>query len=171
MSYASNFKPYLKRLAIILVASLAFVAVFNELTFRLLKEDFDRPPKAIELVIPAGSAAKVTAGEDIPSIPEEIVFVVGDVLVVRNEDSVDHQLGPIWVPAGSTASLVMDKKENLAYSCSFQTSRYLGLDVRQPTTLQTRLIGLSLAGPTMAALIFIYSLAIRPIRAAEAHKA
>src|SRR3990172_6984593 len=60
----------------------------------------ERPPQAIELTIPAGTAERVAAGEASPSIPSGLEFVVGDTLVVHNQDSVSHELGPIWVPAG-----------------------------------------------------------------------
>jgi hypothetical protein len=66
--------------------------------------------------------------------------------------------------AGATGRLTMNKAENLAYSCSFQEKRYLGLNIRQPTTLSSRLLGLSVAAPTMTALLFIYSLAAWPIK-------
>jgi hypothetical protein len=93
-----------------------------------------------------------------------MVFVIGDTLEVVNQDSESHQLGPIWVPPGATGSLVMEDIGKLAYSCSFSSTQYLGLDIRQPTTLGTRLLALSFAAPTMTALIFIYSLAARPIK-------
>ena len=89
--------------------------------------------------------------------------MLGDVLEVENRDNVSHQLGPIWVPPGSTGSLVMERANNFAYSCSFQPSRYLGLDVREPTTMGTRFIALSFAAPTMTALAFLYSLLVFPV--------
>lgn len=156
-------RSYLIRLGMVFAISLAFVIAFNEISFLLQKDQYDRAPQTISLVIPAGTAEQIEAGEDVTSIPSEMVFVLGDVLEVRNEDSVDHQLGPIWVPPGTTGRLVMKQAENLAYSCSFQTSRYLGLDVRQPTTLGTRLTAVGLGAPTLTALIFIYSLLVFPI--------
>jgi hypothetical protein len=155
--------PFLLRFGIILAVSTIFVAIFNEAVFLLQKDEHDRAPQTIELVIPAGTATRVEAGEDDPAIPAEMVFVMGDTLLVRNEDSASHQLGPVWVPAGATASLAMTEPAKLAYSCSFSTSRYLNLDVRQPTTLGTRLTALLLAAPTMTALLFIYSLLVFPI--------
>ena len=113
------------------------VWVGSEVAFYFLKENTDREPEQIELVIPAGTADKVAAGEPIPSIPYEMTFVLGDTLIVNNEDTVDHQLGPLWIPPRSKASLVLDAAERYAYSCSFQTSRYLGLNVKQATTWQT----------------------------------
>jgi len=160
----TTLRPYLNRLAIVFIISLIFVVAFNEISFLLQKDKYDRAPETVTLVIPQGTAARVEAGEDVPSIPSEMVFVLGDVLTVRNEDDVSHQLGPIWVPPSTTGSLVMEQAQNVVLSCSFQTSRYLGLDVRQPTTMGTRLIGLGISVPTMGALIFIYSLLIYPIK-------
>ena len=45
-----------------------------------------------------------------------------------------------------------------------QTSQYLGLDIRQPTTIGTRILGISIATPTLTALVFIYSIAAYPIK-------
>jgi hypothetical protein len=92
-----------------------------------------------------------------------MVFMMGDTLVVKNEDTVDHQLGPVWVPPGSTASLALEKPNKYAYSCSFIPSKYLGLDVRQATTIGVRLTALAISAPTVTALIFIYSLLVFPI--------
>jgi hypothetical protein len=149
---------------IVAVISVLFTAAFNEGMYLLLKEKHDRAPQRVALVIPDGTAARVEAGEDVPTIPDEMVFVIGDVLEVKNEDVVAHQLGPIWVPSGASASLLMEKPDHLAFECSFQTTRYLGIDVRQPTTLGTRMMALTLAAPTMAALLFIYSLVLFPIK-------
>ena len=157
-------RPYLIRLLIVVGISLILTAAFNEGSYWLQKDKYDRAPKTIQLVIPAGTAARVAAGEDVPSIPQEMVFVLGDTLEVKNEDSATHQLGPIWVPPGTTGSIIMAQAENLAYSCSFATSRYLGLDVRQPTTLGTRFTALAIAAPTTAVLFYLYSLLIFPIK-------
>ena len=94
----STFKKGLVRLAITFVAALALVWIGSEVAFYFLRADTDRVPSEIELVIPTGTAAKVAAGEPVPVIPDEMTFVLGDTLVVKNEDLVDHQLGPLWIP-------------------------------------------------------------------------
>ncbi len=156
-------KKGLIRLGMILIISLVLILVGSEVAFYFLKTDSDRIPEEIELVIPAGTAEKVAAGEPIPSIPDEMTFVLGDTLIVNNQDSVNHQLGPLWIPPRSKASLVLDAAEHYAYSCSFQTSQYLGLNVKQPTTWQTRLVALTFAVPATTAFLFIYSLALWPL--------
>lgn len=163
MTNKEKVRPYLKRLIIVMVISVVLTLGFNEVTYLGQKEAYDRPPQTVTLVIPPGTAQRVAAGGSEPGIPAEMIFVVGDMLEVKNEDSVDHQLGPIWVPPGTTGSLVMKEVNNLVYSCSFQPSRYLGIDVREPTTWTIRLIGLALAAPTFGVLAFLYSLLIFPL--------
>jgi hypothetical protein len=171
MNEKTDLTPYIARFVIVLVVSLVLVGAFNELMHLLQREEYDRAPKVIQLVVPAGSAERIAAGETIPSIPEEMIFVVGDTLEVLNEDSAVHQLGPLTVPPGATARMVMEQADKYAYSCSFQPSRYLGLDVRQATTLSTRLTGLIVATPATVAFLFIYSLAVFPIRPRDRREA
>lgn len=153
-----------RRLLILFVISLAVVWGGSEMAFAIQKEKYDRAPQEIELVIPAGTAERVAAGEPVPSIPDEMVFVLGDTLVVDNQDVVGHQLGPLLVPPGAKASLALEQPSKFAYQCSFQPTRYLGIDVRQPTNLSTRLTALGLATPPTTAFLFVYSLIIWPIK-------
>ncbi len=159
----SKARLYLNRLLIVFGICLVFVLAFNEVTYMLQKDQSDRAPQTIQLVIPAGTADRVAAGEAVPSIPKEMVFMLGDTLQVKNEDAVAHQLGPIWVPPGGTSSLKMEQADKYAYHCSFASTQYLGLDVRQPTTLGVRLTALAFAAPTMTALVFLYSLLVFPV--------
>lgn len=157
-------RPYLIRLLLIALISAVGVAAFNEGAYLIQKDKSDRPPKTIQLVIPAGTAARLAAGESVQSIPDKMVFVMGDVLEVKNQDSVAHQLGPVWVPAGATGRLVLNEPNKYTYTCSFSTSRFLGLDVRKPTTLGTRLTALIFATPPMTTFLFIYSLLVFPLK-------
>jgi hypothetical protein len=159
-----------RRLAILFVVSLALVLAGSEIAYQFIKESSDRSPEVIELVIPAGTADKVAAGEPVPAIPEELVFVVGDTLIVRNRDRVDHQLGPLWVPAGSSASLALEEPERVAYSCSFQATNYLDLEVKPPTTLNTRLAALALSVPPTTMFLFVYSLVLWPLKPRQVQK-
>ena len=132
----------------------------NEITYQFLKTDASRAPETIELVIPAGTARRVANGESEPSIPEGMVLVIGDTLIVRNEDDADHQLGPLFIPAGTSASLNFNAAEKYAYSCSFVPDKSFGLDVQLPVTPLTRLMGAVFAGLPLGALIALYSFVI-----------
>lgn len=167
MKKKASLKPYLTRLGIIFFISAFFIAAFNEGTHLLQRDSTDRPPKMIQLVVPVGTAKAIAAGQPVPSIPEEMVFVVGDTLEVKNEDTAVHTLGPLTIPPGTTASMVMGEANKYAYSCSFQPSQYLGLDIRQATTFATRLTAFLIATPPTMAILFLYSLVIFPVRSRE----
>ncbi|MFZ5819907.1 MAG: hypothetical protein ACOYYJ_08390 [Chloroflexota bacterium] len=145
----------IKRIALSVLLGLSVAALTTEISYQALKRE-NRAPQRIELVIPAGTAAQVEQGEAPPGIPEELTFVVGDTLAVVNQDSADHQLGPLWIPAGASASLNLDSEQNYAMECSFQPARVFGLEVREPVTLTTRLTGIFFAGLPLGALFALY---------------
>lgn len=151
------------RLLITGLIATIFIAALNEISYRFRKTDTDRAPETFELVIPAGTAEQVAQGEEPAAIPNELSFVVGDTLLVRNEDDVDHQMGPLWVPAGASASMSMEEKNKYAYNCSFKSTQYLGLDVLPRTTWSSRLQALTLATPPMTMFLFVYSLVTFPL--------
>ena len=154
-----------KRILISLLVGLLLGVAIGEIPFIFLRETA-RPPREIVLTIPAGTAEQVSRGEQPPTIPENMIFVVGDTLLVANEDTVDHKLGPLWIPANSSARLSLDQKENLAFECTFQPGSYFGLDVREPLTLFTRLYGILFAGLPMSILIALYSF-LMPVKKKE----
>jgi len=159
-----RFAPYVTRLLVITLVSLLGVVAVNEGAYLFQKEDTDRAPKSIQLVIPAGTSERVAAGEPSPTIPEKMVFVTGDVLEVVNQDGAAHQLGPVWVPPGATGRLDLGEANKYSYTCSFSPDRFLGLDVRAPTTLGTRIAGAMIATPPTVAFLFLYSLLVFPVK-------
>jgi hypothetical protein len=154
----------IKKLLVSAALGLLIGLLVSEVPFLFLRETA-RPPQEIVLTIPAGTAEQVARGEQPPAIPENMLFVVGDRLVVRNEDAVDHKLGSIWIPAHSSAQLSLDQEASLAYECSFQPDKYFGLDVRQPLTLGTRVYGVFFVAVPMAIMIALYSLIFTPKKA------
>lgn len=116
-----------------------------------------RPPREITLTIPAGTADLVARGQQPPSIPANMTFVVGDRLVVKNEDSVTHKLGPLFIPANSSVQLALTQEENVAYECTFQPGKYFGLEVNEPLTIGTRIFGIVYIAFPMAILFALYS--------------
>jgi len=156
--------PFLRRFIFLLILSAGLVLLFSEIGYRLMREDTSRQPKIIELVIPLGTAERVSAGEEEPAIPEEMVFVAGDTLVVRNEDKQDHQLGPLYIPAGASASLMMDQASDYAYTCSFRPTNYLGITVRQPVGLKERMSALWYGTPATTMFLLVYSFVVKPLK-------
>jgi len=159
MTVISSSKIIIKKISISLLAGLVLGALLNEISFLFLHEQA-RAPQVIELVIPQGTAEMVARGETDLSIPENMDFVVGDILRVVNDDNSDHQLGPLWIPAGASASLLLDTAQSFAYDCSFQPSSVFGIDVHNPLTISTRLGGILFSGIPFGVLIAVYSLVI-----------
>lgn len=159
----------IRRVVISIVIGLFGGFLISEVSFQLLKES-NRAPETVELVIPEGTAEKVSRGESPPDIPEEMTFVVGDVLLVKNEDSTDHELGPLWIPSGTSAQMTLDRDENFIFACTFQPSSYFGLDVREPVTIWTRVGGIVFAGLPFGAIIALYSLIAWPVNKEEEKK-
>ena len=149
----------IKRIVISMLLGVLVAAITTEVAYQVLKRE-NREPQQIELVIPAGTAQKIADGQAPLSLPEDMTFVVGDTLVVVNQDEVDHQLGPLWIPAGTSASLNLDTEQNYILECSFQPTKVLGIDVLQPVTFGTRLTGILFAGFPLGALFAVYSVLI-----------
>jgi hypothetical protein len=162
----SNRKIVLRRIGISMLIGMVIGVLISEGSYFFLKEA-NRPPERVEIVIPAGTAERVAQGEAPPTIPEEMTFVLGDTLVVTNEDVTNHELGPLWIPPGTSASLQLDQVEEYAFVCSFQPTKYLGVDVREPLTVWTRLGGILLTGIPLGAMLAVYSLVAWPLKEAE----
>jgi hypothetical protein len=153
-----------RRMAACMAAGLVLGTVISEASFYFLGAAQTRSPQVIEIAIPAGTALRVSRGQSNPLLPQTMTFVVGDTLLVRNLDSVTHELGPLLIPAGSSASMRMDSAEDYSAACSFQPSKYIGLRVASPLTLATRLVGIFEAGIPMGLLFLLYGLFAIPGR-------
>jgi hypothetical protein len=155
-------KTIIIRIFLSMLAGILVASVVTEMGFRLQGNTISRPPRTVILVIPKGTSAKVVQGESV--IPSDMTFVVGDTLLVRNEDNVTHTLGPMIVLAGSSASLKLEQAQNLVYTCSFEPQKVFGLDIHEALTLSTRIQGFLLAGIPMGLLLAVYSLVAWPLK-------
>jgi hypothetical protein len=158
-------KDLIFRVLLFLVIGVVAAAVISEVSFRLQGDNTSRDPQTIQLVIPAGTAAKVAAGQSV--LPAGQVFVVGDTLLVKNEDSVTQTMGPLLIPPGSSASIKLDQAGRLNYTCSFQPTKYYGIDVQQGLTFSMRLEASLLAGLPLGMLLGIYSLVVKPLKSKD----
>jgi hypothetical protein len=141
--------------------------VINEVSFLLVKTEAGRAPQRVELLIPEGTAERVAQGQANPALPDKMVFVVGDILSVKNEDHITHQLGPLSIPAGTSASMTLNQADNMVFTCSFQPTAFQGLDVREPVTIATRIYGVLIAGVPLGLLFALYSFLVWPLRKKE----
>ncbi len=154
----------IKRIAWSMVAGLIIGVLVSEFSFYLLNDGTTRPPKLVVLDIPLGTAAQVARGQGSNSLPSSLTFVVGDTLLVNNHDAVAHQLGPLFIPAGGSASMNLSSEQGYDLLCSFQPSKYLQLTVLPPLTISTRIIGVLEAGLNVGFLIAVYALIAFPVK-------
>ncbi len=147
------------RISLAILVGLVFGFLVSEISYQLSPDLNQLEPDRVEVVIPAGTAAKLAAGQPV-TVPEEINFVIGDILVVKNEDTVSHQLGPVWVPAGSSGVLQVGGDQPVTYQCSFTTSRSFGLDVQPALDLWVRLQGMLSIGLPTGVMLALYTLAV-----------
>ncbi|MBK7449249.1 MAG: hypothetical protein IPJ47_07410 [Anaerolineales bacterium] len=145
-----------KRIALSFLLGLTLAVITTEASYFFLKKE-NREPTTIELVVPAGTGELVRGGKKPPEIPQDMRFVVGDTLKVINQDAENHQLGPLWIPAQSSASLKLETAENLMYECTFQPGNYLGITIQEPVTWRTRVSGIFFAGFPLSMMFAVYS--------------
>ena len=155
-------KDLILRMLFFVAIGVVAAAIFSEVTFRLQGNTTSRDPKTILLVIPPGTAAKVAQGQSV--LPAGQIFVVGDTLQVKNEDSVTQTLGPLVIPPGASASMKLDQVGSLSYTCSFQPAKYYGIDVQPALTFWMRLEASLLAGLPLGVLLGVYSLVVKPLK-------
>lgn len=155
-------KGLVLRMLLFTTIGLVAASIFSEVSFRLQPGTNSRDPKTIMLVIPAGTAAKVALGESV--IPAGQTFVVGDTLLVKNEDSVTQTMGPLVIPPGATATIKLDKAGSVSYTCSFQPTKYYGIEVQQGLTFAMRMEGAALAGLPLGVMLGVYSLIVWPLK-------
>jgi len=156
-------RPVLNRFFLFSLIGVLLAIGINEISFLFLKSEAGRAPGRVELIIPPGTAEKIASGEAQSALPANMVFVTGDVLVVTNHDTVTHILGPMLIPSGTSATLNLDNTQNMAMSCSFQPTQYLGLDVREPVDWGTRLFALFISGIPLGLVLALYSFLVWPL--------
>ncbi len=130
-----------------------FIGIISVLGWFIFTGGMTRGPMRIELVIPAGAAKRIAAGEALPGIPAKAIFVAGDVLVLRNEDAVNHQLGPFWIPAGTTLTVPLERPSTLNYLCTIHPSGTIGLEVLPQHSLRLTLIPTLLLGVPLGSIL------------------
>ena len=118
----------LLRWAVSLGAGIALAGGLSLAAWFALSDGPARAPRTVELVIPAGTASRVQAGAFGPRLPAS--FVAGDTLVLRNEDSVEHRVGPYRVSPGVRTEVPLARAGSQSLLCTFHPQGIVGLTVR-----------------------------------------
>ena len=75
-----------------------------------------------DFTIPAGSGARIDAGEALEIIPAELEVTVGESIRIVNEDDRGHVVGIFYVGAGETIVQSFTSSGELSGSCSVHPS-------------------------------------------------
>ena len=83
----------------------------------------------ITFVIPRGTSERLAAGEAVVQFPEELVFNVGDTIVIENQDEAVHAFGPFTVLPDTTLTKRFTSARTYRNSCTFHQNRQMTLTV------------------------------------------
>jgi hypothetical protein len=95
----------------------------------ILRED----ARQLVIVIPDGTAERIAAGETDSTPPHRIEMVVGvqDVLVIRNEDTVWHQVGPYRIAPGRTLTQRFSQPGVIRQACTITPGQQVEIVIRE----------------------------------------
>lgn len=102
----------------------AFVGVFLGLVAALIllvvvfSGGGDRQPVTYRYVIPAGTGDRLAAGEQVEIVPARLVVHVGDRLLLRNKDDVQHHMGPLLVDPNGLLSMSFSDEGTIQGVCT-----------------------------------------------------
>lgn len=167
---STTVRAALKRLAITFVMCMIFAFAVAEISYQLVKNQSERAPRQIEILIPPGTADQIANGQSGPAMPD-MRFAEGDQILVRNLDSVSHQLGPLWVPANSSSVLTLDRPSSYSLSCTFQASQSLDIEVVARAKASDRVLGILSIGLPTWMLVWLYTLIAIPMPPNPPHPA
>ena len=86
-------------------------------------------PEQHVITIPAGTAIRLSSGHDVDIIPTDLDFRLRDQLIVINEDSTAHQIGPFVIPAGERLDTRFAEAVTLEGFCSLHSSGRVKINV------------------------------------------
>jgi hypothetical protein len=84
---------------------------------------------AREIVIPVGAQARLDAGERVEILETEIRVKVGETVRIRNDDVVDHVIGPYYLQSGAALQQTYRTPQTIQYVCFVNPSEAINLVV------------------------------------------
>ena len=122
-----------RRLAAVAAVLAAALAAAAWATFAPLSPE----SRALTFVIPPGTAARLKANEPLHVVPSPIHLTLGirDILVLTNDDTVIHQLGPVILGSRQTYRIPFRTPGRFQYACSLHTAGTLTLVIEPMDSL------------------------------------
>jgi hypothetical protein len=82
-----------------------------------------------EIVIPQGAQARLDAGERVDILETEIRVKVGETVRIRNDDVVDHVIGPYYLQSGAALQQTYRTPQTIQYVCFVNPTEAINLVV------------------------------------------
>ena len=86
--------------------------------------------RRILITIPPGTASNVARGQPARSVPTHISARVGDTLLLVNDDTADHMLGPFYISSHQTVSVPLQRAGTYRGTCVLQPNHHFTIVVR-----------------------------------------
>lgn len=84
----------------------------------------------IRITIPAGTAARLAAGQRTSGVPTRIVARVGDTLRLLNSDRSEHMIGPFYVGPRQEMTVPLERAGVYSTTCALQPNHRTEIVVR-----------------------------------------
>ena len=85
--------------------------------------------QTVTYVIPRGSSERLAAGEEVVQFPNELVFTVGDTLIIENQDDAVHVFGPFTILPQTTLTKRFTNARVYQNVCTFHQDGQMTLTV------------------------------------------
>ena len=85
--------------------------------------------QTVTYVIPRGTSERLAAGQEVVRFPNELVFTVGDTIVIDNQDDAVHSFGPFTILPQTTLTKRFTTARVYQNSCTFHQDRQMRLVV------------------------------------------
>ena len=86
-------------------------------------------PEKHFITIPAGTATSISSGLDVDIIPADLDFRLRDELVILNQDSTSHQIGPFIIPAGAQFVTRFAEAASIVGFCSLHPTGQITINI------------------------------------------
>jgi plastocyanin len=89
-----------------------------------------RTPQTLEYIIPKGTATQLLLGEPINIMPDRIDLSVGDRLIIRNRDVVNHTVGPYTMRPGESIDVTYRRVGRFTGICTVNANSDTVITIR-----------------------------------------
>ena len=84
----------------------------------------------VDVVIPAGTADRLSEGKGVWLLPAHLVVHVGDTLRIENRDRAPEQVGPYWISAHQTLTQQFVAPGRMQGYCPIHPAGRLVIEIR-----------------------------------------